>query len=74
MDINNGCFISDDSKHYCNNGNYNLKFFVNGNQTKDIMGYVINDNDRILVLFGNENTYQVKQDLDALRQTVIKNT
>jgi len=74
MDINNGCFISDDNKHYCNNVKDSLKFFVNGNQTKDLMDYVFNDNDRILVLYGNENMYQIKQELDALRQTVIKNT
>jgi hypothetical protein len=72
MDIKNGCFKSDDGKQYCDNADKKVRYFVNGNETKSIMDYVLNDNDRILVIYGNENANQIKQDLDALGQIQIK--
>ncbi len=55
MDVSNGCFIIDDNKHYCENKNLKLSSYVNGNKTKDIMGYVLKDNDRILITYGNQS-------------------
>ena len=74
MNIENGCFISDDGKRYCNNEENKLRFFINGNQTESVNNYVINPNDRILVIYGNENTDEINQELDALRQAKIKET
>jgi hypothetical protein len=74
MNIKNGCFISDDGKQYCNNKENKLRFFLNGNETDSINSYVINPNDRILVIYGNENADQINQELDALRRAEIKAT
>jgi hypothetical protein len=74
MNIKNGCFISDDGKQYCNNKEDKLRFFLNGNETDSINSYVINPNDRILVIYGNENADQINQELDALRRAEIKAT
>jgi len=54
MNIKNGCFISDDGKQYCNNKEDKLRFFLNGNETDSINSYVINPNDRILVIYGKK--------------------
>ena len=74
MNIKNGCFILDDGKQYCNNQENKLRFFLNGNETDSINNYVINPNDRILVIYGNENADQINQELDALRRAEIKAT
>jgi hypothetical protein len=77
MDINkSGCFKSDDGNQYCNNGDKRLRTFVNGNEMNpsSIRDYVTssNDNDRILVIYGNENDAQIKQELNALEQIPIQ--
>jgi hypothetical protein len=47
MDISNGCFITDENKHFCEDKNLKLRYYVNGNETKDITNYVLKDNDKI---------------------------
>jgi hypothetical protein len=74
MNINNGCLTSDDGKQYCNNAENKLRFFVNRNETDSINNYVINPNDRILVIYGNENADQINKELDALQKAEIKAT
>jgi hypothetical protein len=74
MNIMNGCFTSDDGKQYCTNGENRLRFFINGNETNSVNNYVINPNDRILVIYGNENADQINQELDALQRAKIKAT
>jgi hypothetical protein len=71
MNTTDTCFTTDNKTQYCSNGNQNLEFFVNGNRTKSIADYVFNDDDRILIVYG-ENPLQVKQDLDQLQQQQIK--
>ena len=74
MNIENGCFTLDDGNQYCNNEVNKLRFFINGNETESINNYVINPNDRILVIYGNENADQINQELAALRETEIIET
>ena len=74
MNIGNGCFTLDDGKQYCNNEVNKLRFFINGNETESINNYVINPNDRILVIYGNENADQINQELAALQEAEIKET
>ena len=74
MNIKDGCFILDDGKQYCDNKENKLRFFLNGNETDSINSYVINPNDRILVIYGNETADQINQELAALRRAEIKAT
>src|ERR671921_1880273 len=74
MNIENGCFTLDDGNQYCNNEVNKLRFFINGNETESINNYVINPNDRLLVLYGNENADQINQELAALREAEIRET
>ena len=68
MDIRNGCFIGDDGREYCDTVDKKLRFFVNGTQTDSIADYVPNENDRILVIYGDEDENELKQEIDALGQ------
>jgi hypothetical protein len=72
MDIRNGCFVSDDGREYCDTVDKKLRYFVNGNQTNSIADYVINDNDRILVIYGDENGNELNQEINALREIPIR--
>jgi bifunctional N-acetylglucosamine-1-phosphate-uridyltransferase/glucosamine-1-phosphate-acetyltransferase GlmU-like protein len=71
MNTTDTCFTTDNKTEYCSNGNQNLEFYVNGNKTKSIADYVFNDDDRILIVYG-DSPLQVKQDLDQLQQQTIK--
>jgi hypothetical protein len=71
MNVTDTCFTNDNGTKYCSNGRENLEFYVNGNKTKSIADYVFNDDDRILVVYG-DSPLQVKQDLDQLQQSPIK--
>jgi hypothetical protein len=71
MNVTDSCFTNDNGTKYCSNGKENLEFFVNGNKTKSIADYVFNDDDRILIVYG-DSPIQVKQDLDQLQQSPIK--
>jgi hypothetical protein len=71
MNATDSCFTNDNGTKYCSNGKQNLEFYVNGNKTKSIADYVFNDDDRILIVYG-DSPIQVKQDLDQLQQSPIK--
>jgi hypothetical protein len=72
MDIQNGCFIADDGREYCDTADKKLRYFVNGNQTNSIANYVPNENDRILVVYGDEDESELRREIDALRQIPIR--
>jgi hypothetical protein len=71
MNVTDSCFTNDNGTKFCSNGKENLEFYINGNKTKSIADYVFNDDDRILVVYG-DSPIQVKQDLDQLQQSPIK--
>ena len=72
MDIRNGCFMGDDRREYCDTADKKLRYYVNGTETGSISDYVPNENDRILVIYGDENDNEIKQEIDALRQIPIR--
>jgi len=67
MDIKGGCFISDDGKSYCNNGSQKLRYFVNESERSSIMEYVLNQGDRMMVLYGNDSSASIAQDFETLK-------
>jgi hypothetical protein len=71
MNVTDSCFTNDNGTKFCSNGNENLEFYVNGNKTNSIADYVFDDDDRILIVYG-DSQIQVKQDLDQLQQSPIQ--
>ncbi len=57
------CFTFPDKRDFCTDDKYSLKFFINHHQVQDISNYVIKDNDRILISYGNENATQISEQL-----------
>lgn len=66
MNIANNCFITDEGTQYCEGGDNRLMFFVNGDEVQDIMGYVLNDNDRILITYGDLTEQQIQEQIDTV--------
>ena len=78
LDEQNNCLVfTNNGTQYCNNNNDNqLRTFVNGNSTstESISNYIINDNDRLLVMYGNETEEQLTEALDELNKIKIQFT
>ncbi|MGH9963672.1 MAG: hypothetical protein ACRD5E_02435 [Nitrososphaeraceae archaeon] len=61
-------------REYCSNGQRELGAFVNGNELEppsSFGDYILEDNDRILLIYGNQTSQQLSQELSALEQVPI---
>jgi len=61
--LTNKCFIFPDKRQFCSDDKYTLKFYVNHQQIPSLLSYVFNNNDRILISYGNENETQINDQL-----------
>ncbi len=57
MSLNSTCF-STENQTFCNNGQKQLKMYVNGAENNEFASYVLNDLDRVLVTYGTVNLTQ----------------
>ena len=69
--VDENCFIFPDGRQFCNNDDYTLKFYINDKRVADIASYVIQDNDRILITYGNEDQLAVDKQLAELNAQAI---
>jgi hypothetical protein len=72
MDIQNGCFILDNGTKYCDQGDKQLRYFVNGTERSSIMDYILQDNDRILVNYGNDTQEQLQAIFERLNAETLR--
>ena len=70
--IDSECYSFPDGRQFCTNEDYSLKYYLNHQLVKDINDYVIQDDDRILITFGNETPEQIEEQLIELDSHVIK--
>ena len=69
--LDENCFVFPDGRQFCTNEDYELKFFVNEKIVEDIASYVIQDNDRILITYGNEDQLAIDKQLAELNAQAI---
>ena len=75
IDKKNNCLVFTNGTEYCDDNNNNkLRTFINGNSTKSIPDYILKNNDRLLVMYGNENDEQIAKALDELNKIKIQFT
>jgi hypothetical protein len=64
-------------QEYCSNGTEKLRAFVDGKELQSpssLGNYILNDNDRILLIYGNQTADQLTQALSDLQKVpIIKN-
>ena len=70
--IDSECYAFPDGRQFCTNEDYSLKYYLNHQLVDDINDYVIQDDDRILITFGNETPEQIEEQLIELDSQVIK--
>jgi hypothetical protein len=71
--LDDQCYIFPDGKQFCSNEDYKLKFFINGEQVSDIRDYEIQEDDRILIVYGAETPEEIDAYLLQLdNQELIK--
>ncbi len=66
MTFNSTCFVTDMRHAFCNNGDKQLKFFVNGIKRNEYDGYDFQDLDRILITFGSDSQTALTQQLNSV--------
>jgi hypothetical protein len=71
--VNDECFIFQDGRRFCTDEDYSLKFYINHKQVPSITDYVLEEDDRILISYGNETTEIIEEQLQELdSQLMIK--
>jgi len=67
------CFVFPDGREFCTNDEYSLKFYINHNQVPDIRNYVLQEDDRILISYGDQTLEQIEAQLVELDSQIILN-
>ena len=70
--IDNQCFIFPDGRQFCSNDDYSLKFYVNQQKVEDLRNYIVEEGDRILISYGNEDQDAIDKQLAELNAQTIK--
>ncbi|MFY9301021.1 MAG: protein-disulfide isomerase [Candidatus Nitrosotenuis sp.] len=68
------CFIfpgKEPERTFCNDDKYTLKFYVNNQKVDGIRDYIIKENDKILISYGNQNQTQIDEQLRELDAQVL---
>jgi hypothetical protein len=74
IDKKNNCLVFTNGTEYCDDNNNKLRTLINGHSTKSISEYILNNNDRLLVIYGNENDKEIAKALDELNKIKIQFT
>ena len=69
--VDENCFVFPDGRQFCNNEDYSLKFYINQQLVEDISKYIIQEDDRILITYGNEDQLAIDQQLAELNAQAI---
>ncbi|HXV51582.1 MAG TPA: protein-disulfide isomerase [Nitrosopumilaceae archaeon] len=71
ISLTDQCFVFPDGKEFCTNDEYSIKFYINHNQVPDIRNYVLQEDDRILISYGDETPEQIEAQLVELDSQII---
>jgi hypothetical protein len=69
--FNDSCFVFPDKREFCTNDQYSLKFYLNHQKIPSLLGYVLQDDDRILISYGNENSTQIDEQLARVDSVLL---
>ena len=70
--VDDKCFGFPDGRQFCNNDDYTLQFYINQQKVEDIRKYIVQDDDRILITYGNEDQLAIDKQLSELNAQAIK--
>ena len=70
--VDDQCFVFPDGRQFCSNDDYSLKFYVNQQKVDDLRMYIVQEGDRILISYGNEDEEAIDKQLAELNAQTIK--
>ncbi len=71
LDLTDECFVFHDGREFCTNEDYSLKFYINHQRVDSILSYVGQEDDRILISYGNETPEEIEEQLKELDGQLI---
>ena len=72
IEVSEDCYVFPDGREFCTNEDFVLRYYVNGDQVDSINDYVFDDQDRILITYGNEEPEEINEYLAELnRQPIV---
>jgi hypothetical protein len=72
--LNDECLVfqsQEGQRNFCTNEEFSLKFYINHLQVDGITDYVINEDDRVLISYGNETPEEIEEQLQELDTQAI---
>ena len=66
IQISEECYIFPDGREFCNNEDFTLKYYINHERVSGINEYVLNDGDRILISYGDDDQTTIDAQLAEL--------
>jgi len=66
LTLTDECYIFKDGREFCSNEDYSLKFYINNQQVDSILDYIGQQNDKILISYGNETPEEIEEQLQEL--------
>ncbi len=66
MKITDNCFVFAEGREFCNIDEYSLKFYINEEQIDSITDYVLSQDDKILISYGDETQDEIAEHLEEL--------
>ena len=69
--VDDKCFIFPDGRQFCTNDDYTLSFYVNQQKVEDLRKYVVEEGDRILITYGDEDQEAIDKQLAELNAQTI---
>ena len=71
LGLDDQCFEFQDGRSFCTNEDYNLKFFINGEEVDDVRDYELNEDDKILISYGAETPEELESQLLELEAMML---
>jgi len=68
MKLNETCLLLDDGTSYCNEGSKELKMYVDGKHDDQFAEYDIQDEDRILLSYGDETEDELQKQINSVTE------
>lgn len=59
IELDESCFVFPNGNRYCTNEDYTLRYYINGESVNDIRDYEPMEEDRVLVVYGDETQEEI---------------
>lgn len=69
MKLDENCLITGTKQTFCTNDKYVLQFYLNGEKDQSALDQPIKPGDKLLVIYGKENSPSIQQQLESIPES-----